>query len=156
MNAFLRFTSLLLAALLIGTMFGIWLGFDPKALSARAYVEMQQNAIRALNITLPLLGLACIVLTTTLAWRTPDPRVRLCLIAAVILLVAAGLITRFANQPINAVVARWNPQSPPGNWQDMRDTWWYWHRVRTIVGIAALCFMILPAVIPERRVTNVA
>jgi len=49
----IRFVSLLLTSLLVGTMFGIWLGFDPAALTATAYVEMQQNAIPAFNVSLP-------------------------------------------------------------------------------------------------------
>jgi len=45
----IRFISLLLTSLLVGTMFGVWLGFNPAALTAPAHVEMQQNAIRAPN-----------------------------------------------------------------------------------------------------------
>ncbi len=87
----IRFISLLLTALLVGTMFGIWLGFNPSALTAVAYVEMQQNAIRALNISLPALGAVCILLTATLAVLTKnDKRERSLLIAAVICLVTAG------------------------------------------------------------------
>ena len=52
----IRFIDLLLVALLAGTTFGIWLGFDPTGLSAAAYVEQQQHAIRALNSILPAAG----------------------------------------------------------------------------------------------------
>lgn len=143
----IRFISLLLTSLLVGTMFGVWLGFNPAALSATAYVEMQQNAIRALNVSLPILGLACIVLSATLAVLTNhDPRGRYLLVAAVLCLAAAALITRFANQPINAVVATWNPQAPPANWGELRDTWWYWHVWRTVAGVAALALALLAAV----------
>ena len=31
----IRFTGLLLMSLLVGTMFGIWLGFNPSGLTAR-------------------------------------------------------------------------------------------------------------------------
>jgi hypothetical protein len=41
-------------------MFGVWLGFNPAALTGAAYVEMQQNAIRALNTSMPALGAVCI------------------------------------------------------------------------------------------------
>lgn len=144
MHALIRFASLLLTALLVGTMFGIWLGFNPAALSATAYVEVQQNAIRSLNVALPLLGLCCILLTATLAvLARRDRRTRYLLIAAVLCLVAAGLITRFANQPINAVVITWSPQAPAANWAELRDTWWYWHVWRTIAGVAALALTLL-------------
>ena len=152
MLASIRFASLLLTSLLVGTMFGIWLGFNPAALSASAYVELQQNAIRALNLSLPVLGLVCIVLTASLAVLIKhDQRTRYLLVAAVVCLVAAGLITRFANQPINAVVITWSPQAPAANWAELRDTWWYWHVVRTIAGVAALALALLAAVGARRR-----
>ena len=152
MVASIRFTSLLLTSLLVGTMFGIWLGFNPAALTAAAYVEMQQNAIRALNVSLPALGLVCILLTAALAVLIKDDkRTRYLLVAAVACLVAAGLITRFANQPINAIVITWSPQAPAANWTELRDTWWRWHVLRTIVGVAALALALLAAVGAQRR-----
>ena len=152
MLASIRFISLLLTALLVGTMFGIWLGFNPAALSAQAYVEMQQNTIRALNVALPILGLACIVSTAALAMLTKhDQRTRYLLVAAALCLAAVGIITRFANQPINAIVIGWSPQAPPANWAELRDTWWYWHGLRTMAGIAALALALLADVGARRR-----
>lgn len=143
----IRFLSLLLTSLLVGTMFGVWLGFNPAALTATAYVEMQQNAIRALNISLPVLGLVCILFTVALAVLTKnDKRGRYLLAAAVICLVIAGLITRFGNQPINAVVITWSPQAPAVNWMELRDTWWHWHVLRTVAGVGALALALLAAV----------
>lgn len=52
-----------------------------------------------------------------------------------LLLVAAGLITRFGNQPINAVIMTWGAV-PPDGWQMIRDTWWNWHLARLAAGIA--------------------
>jgi uncharacterized membrane protein len=49
----IRFALVVLLALLVGTMFGIWIGFNPASLSALAYVEQQQNTIRSLNTLLP-------------------------------------------------------------------------------------------------------
>ncbi|WOB09145.1 DUF1772 domain-containing protein [Piscinibacter gummiphilus] len=147
MIASIRFISLLLTSLLVGTMFGIWLGFNPAALSAAAYVEMQQNSIRSLNVSLPILGLVCIISTATLAVLTKDDKRSLhLLVVATLCLVAAGLITRFANQPINAIVIGWNPQSPAANWAELRDTWWHWHGVRTVAGVAGLALALLAAV----------
>lgn len=147
----IRFISLLLTALLVGTMFGIWLGFNPAALSAAAYVEMQQNAIRALNVPLPALGLVCIVLTVALAILVRhDKRGRNLLLAAALCLMAAGLVTRFGNQPINAVVIAWSPQAPAANWLELRDTWWQLHSLRTLAGVAALALALLAAVLQRR------
>lgn len=135
----MRFALLLLLALLVGTMFGILVGFNPAGLSASAYIEQQQNAIRSLNTLLPAIGAACIVLTLGLAVRSKSDRhSRVLLIAAGLLLITAGLVTRFANQPLNAIVMTWAAQSPPAEWTQLRDAWWHWHIVRTYAGIAAL------------------
>ncbi|UJW80958.1 DUF1772 domain-containing protein [Hydrogenophaga sp. SL48] len=143
----LRFAGLFLTALLVGTMFGIWLGFNPAALSAGAYVEMQQNTICALNVVLPALGLACIVLTAALAVVTRrDGRARSLLVVAALCLVAAGLITRFANQPINALVMTWSAQAPASNWAELRDTWWQWHSLRTALAVGGFALALFAAV----------
>jgi uncharacterized membrane protein len=141
---FIRFVLLVLLALLAGTMFGIWVGYNPAALTATAYVEQQQNAVRALNTLLPVMGAVCIFLTMSLAVTSKsDTRSRYLLVAAAILLVVAGLVTRFGNQPINAIVIMWDAQAPGENWEQLRDEWWNWHVVRSIAGIAALCLTVL-------------
>lgn len=146
-----RFLGLLLMSLLVGTMFGIWLGFNPATFTAATYVEQQQNAIRALNTALSALGAVCILLTTALAVLTKnDPRSRYLLIAAVAFLVVAGLVTRFANQPINSLVMTWGAQAPAPNWMELRDTWWNWHILRTVAGICALSLTILAALGRQR------
>ena len=142
----MRFALLVLLALLVGAMFGILAGFNPASLSASAYVEQQQNAIRSLNTLLPAIGAACIVLTIGLAVRAQgDTRSRALLIVAGLLLITAALVTRFANQPINAIVMSWTAQSPPPNWAQLRDEWWHWHIVRTYAGIAALVLHVFVA-----------
>jgi uncharacterized membrane protein len=141
---FVRFVLVVVLALLVGTMFGIWVGYNPAVLSASAYVEQQQNAIRALNTLLPVMGAVCIVLTVFLAVTSKsDARSRYLLVAAATLLVVAGLVTRFGNQPINAIVIMWDAQAPGENWEQLRDQWWSWHVVRSIAGIAALALTVL-------------
>jgi len=144
MNFVLRFVILLLMSLVVGTMFGVWIGFDPSGVSAATYVEQQQHTIRALNTLMPALGAACIALAAALAVRTrSNTGSRYLLIAAIACLVVAGLVTRFANQPINAQVMTWSAVAPPANWMELRDMWWHWHILRTVAGIAALSLTLL-------------
>ena len=51
-----EFANLLVAALVAGAMFGVWLSFNPAGLDATSYVALQQQAIRTLNTTMPALG----------------------------------------------------------------------------------------------------
>jgi uncharacterized membrane protein len=116
----------------------------PASLSPPAFVEQQQNAIRSLNVLLPAMGAICIALTAALAIHSKaDPRSRYLLVAAALLMVAAGLVTRFGNQPINDVVMTWSAQAPAANWAQLRDEWWQWHIVRSLAGIAALAVTLL-------------
>jgi uncharacterized membrane protein len=154
----LRFLLLLVLALLVGTMFGIWVGFNPMSLSASAYVEQQQNAIRSLNTLLPAMGAACIALAVALAVVARDNRrCRYLLLAAVVLLVFAAAVTRFGNQPINAVVIAWNAQSPPAEWVQLRNEWWQWHIARTLAAIGSLVLVIVASLsTPQRGQANSA
>lgn len=143
----IKWIDLLLMSLLVGTMFGIWLGFNPAALSAQAYVEQQQQMIRAFNDALPGMGFTCIALTIVLAIMTKgDWRSRSSFAVAVVCLIASGLITRFQNQPINAVVITWSADAPPANWMQLRDEWWRWHVLRTGASIAALSLSLFASI----------
>lgn len=147
----IRFVLLVALGLLVGTMFGIWVGFNPANLSSAAYVEQQQNAIRALNTLLPAMGGVCILCAAALAFLSEnDSRSRYLLVAAALLLVVAGLVTRLGSQPINAVVMTWSVQAPAANWAQLRDDWWHWHVVRSIAGIAAFAIAVL-AVLGSKR-----
>jgi uncharacterized membrane protein len=138
------FANILIVALVAGTVFGIWLGYNPATLSPAMYVEQQQEAIRAFNVTMPVLGAIGIMLTLVSAILSRAERRTLSvLLGAAVCLIVAGLVTRFGNQPINAIVINWNTQTPPANWMDFRDEWWKWHIVRTVASVAGLCLLLL-------------
>ena len=140
----LRFANLLLASLVTGAMFGVWLVFNPKGLDAPTYVSLQQQAIRGMNTAMPVLGLATILATLAVAFLAQPSRPQLILlILAAAAFLAAGVITRFLNQPINAVMIRWTPASPPPEWSALRDVWWRWHVARLSFGAGGLSLLIL-------------
>jgi uncharacterized membrane protein len=143
LSAIIDFANLLLAALLVGAMFGLWLVLNPAGLTANNYVALQQQGIRTLNTAMPALGAATILVTITAAVIGRGDRLRLwILIGTVACFVAAGLITKFLNQPINAIVITWKSDSPPANWMALRDEWWRWHVVRMVAGLGGLSLLI--------------
>jgi uncharacterized membrane protein len=152
-----RLLLLVMVGLLVGTMFGIWAGYNPANLSATIYVEQQQNAIRSLNTLLPVMGAICIVLAVTLAVLAKgDPRSRYLLVGAALLMVVAAVVTRFGNQPINSIVMSWSPQSPPAGWAQLRDQWWRWHVVRSVFGIGALLLTAMAILVSKARLVEKA
>lgn len=138
-----NFANLLLAALLAGGMFGIWLGFRPAGMSAAVYIGQQHAGIAALNTTMPALGAVTVAMTLMAAWlaRGDTTRFTLLLLTAACF-IAAGLITRFLNQPINAIVLTWSGEAPPADWTSLRDAWTRWHEWRTAIGVVGLCLLI--------------
>ena len=138
-----RFLNIFMAALVAGTIFGIWIGYNPMSLSATAYLEQQQNAIRSLNVLMPILGAITIVLTLLSAFlRRQLKGVFLTLLAAAGFLAISGLVTRFGNQPINAVVINWRAESIPAEWTALRDQWWSYHILRTVSAMVGLALVI--------------
>ena len=126
----LKIVALCAAAIVAGGTFTIWRGYPPQGLSPAAFVEVQQGVIRGLNVLLPAVGLTAIAATLALVWLSRGPA-RRWLLLAVLLLVAAGLVTRFGNQPINAIVIGWSLDALPEGWEAVRDRWWRLHLVRT-------------------------
>jgi hypothetical protein len=61
------------------------------------------------------------------------------------------LITRFLNQPINAVVMTWNPQRSPAEWAPLCDQWWQWHILRTGIAIIGLALLMIAGQARESR-----
>ncbi len=148
MKRIIQFSDIVLTGLIAGIIFGIWIGYNPHDLSAVAYVEQQQNAIRALNVLMPILGLISILLTVTYAVICKrDKLKRNMLITAAILLIVSGLITRFGNQPINAIVITWNLENIPDTWTALRDKWWSFHIMRTLATIIGFALIVWVTII---------
>ena len=139
----IRFLNIIMAGLIAGTLFGIWVGYNPRNLSPATYVEQQQSVIKALNTLMPLLGLITIILTLISAFLQRDNKtVFISLIAATIFLVISALVTRFGNQPINSIVITWDKANLPGNWTELRDKWWSLHIVRAVTTFVAFCLIV--------------
>ena len=139
----IRFCNIIMAALVTGTIFGIWIGYNPKDLSASTFIEQQQNAILALNTLMPILGLITILLTLTSAFLQRKDKVAfLVLLVASAFLIVSGLTTRFGNQPINSIVMTWDMNNPPNNWTELRNQWWIFHELRTLSAFIGLCLIV--------------
>lgn len=139
----IRFCNIVMAALVTGTIFGIWIGYNPKDLSAPTFIEQQQNAILALNTLMPILALITILLTITSAFLQRKDKIAFSvLLVASVFLIVGGLITRFGNQPINSIVMTWDMNTPPNNWMVLRNQWWTYHELRTLSAFIGLCLIV--------------
>ncbi len=141
---FVLFAALFFVALVTGTAFAIWFDYNPSGMSPAFYTEKMQHAISVFTIPLPIvvmLGLFFTIVSTFLARRDrPDFYL---LIVASVCIIAAALITAFGNIPINNQIMTWSINSPPSNWGELAQKWWWFHTVRTISAIVGLSFLIL-------------
>jgi len=143
--------ALLLLGLVAGSMFGIWRGFDFTTYTPATYVEVHQGSVRGLNVLLPAMAMASIVLVLLLAVLARHrPAVWGLYLAAALAMVAAGLVTRFLNQPINARIMAWTPQAMPADWTALRDSWWHWHLVR-LASAAGAQILLIAAIFVDRQ-----
>lgn len=149
----LQVSATTILALVAGATFGIWQGLGAADFSAAAFVAVHQALVRGLNVTLPVMGAGAAALILALAWaaRNNKPALRRYL-AAFALSVAAGLITRLWNQPINAQVMGWTVETLPANWIELRASWWQGHVIRTMLTIAAAVNLTL-AIMADRSGT---
>ncbi|MEJ7644932.1 MAG: DUF1772 domain-containing protein [Chryseolinea sp.] len=138
----LRFANLILSGILAGALFAIMMAFNSKSISFPSYLVQQQNVIKAFNELMPLIGFAAIILTLVTAFKERGNKtIVVSLIAAAVLLILSGLITKFGNQPINTIVMTWNDSVVPKDWTALRDKWLTLHTVRTILSFLAFCII---------------
>jgi uncharacterized membrane protein len=115
-------------------------------LDAPTYVRQQQWGVRTLQPKMPALGAATVLATLAAALLSRGDKVHMTLLlGAAALFVAAGLITRLLNMPLNAVVMSWSPQAPPADWSRLRELWWRWHILRFSAGFVGLSLLIFAA-----------
>lgn len=138
----IRFINIILAALLAGVSFGMWIGFNPANLSASSYLEQQQNTIRSLSVLMTSLVVIASIITIIAAFlQKNDKAAFITLLFAAIFFIMCILISAFGNKPIDNVVMTWTTNNLPTNWTTFRDKWWSLHILRTIAELMALCLI---------------
>lgn len=152
----IKFLNIIFAALLAGTSFGIWFGLNPIQFSASTYVEVQQSLVLSLNSVMIILVVLATLITSLSAFLQREHKtIFFSLLIAAALFVSCILITRLGNVPIQNEILKWNKGTVPTNWTILRDSWWWFHIVRTVVEIIALILISWTTVLlPNGRSTD--
>ncbi|MEZ4926947.1 MAG: DUF1772 domain-containing protein [Saprospiraceae bacterium] len=138
-TTFIRVVNIIVASLLAGTSFGIWMGMNPANYSASTYLEQQQNLVRSLNtLMVSLVFLATIITLVSAFMQRKNRAVFITLLIAAVCFASCILISRFGNLPIQQEMLDWRSDSLPENWTALRDKWWSLHIMRTIAELLAL------------------
>ena len=146
------FFALLFTALVAGGAFVIWIEYNPSGMSAAAYVEGMQHAIRVFTIPLPTTVILSVVFCAASAFlaRREGTEFYL-LVAATGSVLAVALVTVFGNIPINNQIMTWSISAPPHRWVELSVQWWQFQTVRTIAAVCGMALLIV-AVLFRRSV----
>ena len=148
----IRFLNIVLVALLAGTSFGIWIGFNPATYSVSTYIEQQQHLVRSLNFLMVALVIMATIVTVVSAFLQRQNKMTfVALLTAAFFLASCIVISRFGNLPVQTEMLAWNSTSPPDNWTEMRDKWWTFHILRTVVELIALVIVAWTSVSVQNR-----
>jgi hypothetical protein len=145
------FAALFFVALVAGAAFAIWIDYNPVGMSPAFYTEKMQHAIRVFTIPLPtvvILGVLFTIVSTFLARRE-----RLdfyLLIMASVCIIAVALITAWGNIPINNQIKTWSINSPPPDWAELAQKWWWFQTLRTLSAIGGLSFLTVTALVRRK------
>ncbi len=159
-----RFINLFLVALLAGLLVGVvFVEVALLDLLASVYTAVQKPKHEVFEPVMPVfvtLVIASGLLVLFLMRRDfKSPAFTLTLVG-VLFTVALMISTVLVNVPINAeIMDVWSVESPPANWDEVRDRWNFFHGLRTILAVVALACLLLaglgivPAGKGEERVT---
>ena len=149
---FSMFASVMLVGLVAGILLATQLGQVrvQKRLGARDFTLVKHGFEVALGRVMPVLviaaGVSIVPLVVLLPARGPVQFIA----ALLALLLWAGVIivTLVFNAPVNALAARWDPETPPENWRELRDRWHLGQAIRTPLAVIAFAGVALACVAP--------
>ena len=154
----LRLLALLVTALLSGTSWGIWIGFNPVHFTATTYLEQQQSLVLSLNKMMIAMAIFATIVTLILAFLLRKNRTLfVAYLVAALCFIACIIISRFGNLPIQNMMLDWKSDTLPANWTELRDQWWKFHQFRTIAELIALlviCWASLQCIVKKDVLQN--
>jgi hypothetical protein len=134
-----QFVALLLTALVMGVHFGTWLTEEPmrRTQSGALFIEVHQRRDRVAARVMPILGSAALFFLALAVFFARAVPVSFGLaLSGLVFFIGDTLVTLLVNVPINQQVQGWHPDTPPANWQRLRDRWEKFHSVRSALALA--------------------
>nr|WP_240898362.1 anthrone oxygenase family protein [Agromyces luteolus] len=152
MIAIAEFVSLMLVGLVAGILLATQLGQlrVQRRLGARDFTLVKHEFEVALGRVMPVLVIAAgVSIVPLVVLRFPaGPAAFVAALAALALWIGVIVVTLVFNAPVNALAARWDPESPPEDWQALRAKWHRGQTIRTPLAVAAFAGVALASVLP--------
>jgi len=142
----LEVTAIIVAGTMTGNEIAVAVFFHPQInrLPDAVHAPVARSLARALGAAMPFWYALTFLLTVAVAfvarssWTTP----RWLGLSSATLIACMIIYSVLLAVPINNQVARWQPDSLPKNWRELRARWDFLHQVRVVVLIAALILLV--------------
>ncbi len=114
-----------------------------RKLPTRHHLAVEQGLLRTFGRIMPVAMPLCVILSIANAVRAggeAGPSLSRWLAAGAV--VIAVVSTVIFNVPINLATGKWDPESPPADWQQTRNKWEFFQGVRTwllLLGFVLVC-----------------
>ncbi|MBC7998349.1 MAG: DUF1772 domain-containing protein [Leptolyngbya sp.] len=133
---------------MVGNEFAVAVFFHPKisSLNDETHVRAAQSLASALGAAMPAWYALTLILSLALAFilRGNSPAGTLALIASALFVVSI-IFTVLLLVPINNKIVKWDLDSLPGEWQQLRQRWDRLHVFRVVILFVAFILLVLAA-----------
>ena len=142
--------TIVVAGTLTGSEFAVAVFFHPRIsrLEDAVHIRAAQALAKVFGIVMPFWYVFTFLLALALTFVAHVTRSTpwwLALVSAVLLAII-GLYSVLLPVPINNQIARWQPDTVPTNWRDLRRRWDLLHAIRVAFLIVALIFLVASCV----------
>jgi hypothetical protein len=143
----LQLVSVMLFALVSGVFWGTWFSLSRSisVITPATFLEvgriMISNLGAPMSVLLPASLLSGMPLLYALHRRRESTAFMLALLAVALMSMAMA-ITLTVNVPLDYLFTSWTIDTLPPDWQASRDRWEYYHGLRTLLSVAALCSLV--------------
>src|SRR5918998_5584996 len=114
-----------------------------KTLDARDFTLVKHGFEVAMGRIMPVLTIAAAVSIIPVVALGGSRSTQGFAVAALVLWVGVIVVTLVFNAPVNAEAARWDPASPPGDWEEKRARWHLGQTVRTPLAVVSFLCLVL-------------
>lgn len=141
-----HFAAICASGIITGGQYVVSFDYSTAGMTASFYTEKMQYAIH--HIGTPLFGM--LIATTLLNFASAllyrkDRRTCYILVASGVCFLIGGLITKFGNIPLLDLIDTWSVSSPPANWLEIAQKWYFFHSVRIGVDVAGFFLAVFSA-----------
>jgi uncharacterized membrane protein len=139
----------LVSLVVVGVVTGIFVGTQigqvrvQRALDARDFTLVKHRFEVAMGRAMPVLTIAAVGSLIAVTISAESLAAQAFAIAALVLWIGVIVVTLVVNAPVNAEAARWDPESPPDDWQAKRDRWHRGQTARTPLAVASFVCLAL-------------